>query len=634
MQLSHAATALASALAFAAVSATVPTTIVSPSAGDRTVVSGSTPEWATPQAKVGSTDSSTVRHVQVALALRDEGAAAKLAAAVSTPGNPAHGKFLTEQQFTDRFGPTDTAVSQVRDWLTREGVTVTGVSGNKHLIDAQATTGSLERAFGATLSKYRSRIAGRVETLIAPDSPITIPRELRGTVTAVLGLDDSAMAIQPQHTAPSATTEQHCSRWWGDQNNTDVPQKYPAGAQSNSLCGYTGTSVRAMYGLGSDDRGDGTTIGIVGAYNSATVVDDTNRAAPQLGIPALADGQYSAVLPQGGFTDQDQCNPDSWAGEQTLDVQATHTIAPNAKIRYYAATTCLGGLYDSVNQAVTDNVADVISLSWGNADGENSLTPAARDQFNSVALQAAIQGQSITVSSGDAGTNETLAGHPTASFPASTPWVTAVGGTSVGLDSANKPVVVSGWENSGNTLSGDQWVPQSDADGPFAGGGGGGTSALYDEPDWQAGVVPGSVANGHRAVPDVAALADGYTGMLVGQTVNGQFGLGSFGGTSVASPLIAGLSADAQQIRGGRGGLLTPALYSMHDGITDVTPQKAGVWTPTMHSVAGATVPGAEGSYLVDFDARPQSLQSAQGWDNVTGVGTPAPGFVAALAAG
>ncbi|WP_432854914.1 S53 family peptidase [Amycolatopsis sp. CA-161197] len=599
---------------------------------DRAVVAGSTPGWAAAAAKVGGTDSGAVRHVQVALSLRDQAGAEKLATSLATPESASQGRFLSAEQFTDRFAPTQATVSTVTDWLTREGLTVTQVSSNRHLIDVQGTTGALEHAFGTSLSTFRSRIGDRVENLVAPDSPVTVPKDLSSTVTAVLGLDDGAKAIQPQHATPAAADEQHCSRWWGDQNNADVPQKYPAGAQSNSLCGYTGTSARAMYGLDTGNNGAGTTIGIVGAYNSDTVVQDTDQAAPQLGVPALTDGQYSAVLPQGDFTDQDQCNTASWTSEQTLDVSASHTMAPNAKIRYYAAPSCLGGLYDAVNQAVTDNVADVISLSWGNADGERSLSPAALDQFNSVALQAAIQGQSITVSSGDAGTNETVAGQPTASFPASSPWVTAVGGTSVGLDSSNKPVVLAGWEDSGNTLSGGQWAPQADADGPFAGGAGGGTSTLYDTPDWQSGGVPSAAAKGHRAVPDIAALADPYTGLLVGLTENGQFGLFSFGGTSVASPLVAGLAADAQQLRGGRGGLLTPALYAMRDGIADVTAQQAGVWTPQMRSLGGVTVPSEQGSYLVDFDARPQALQSAQGWDDVTGVGTPTVGFVATLA--
>ncbi len=604
--------------------------------GDRAPIAGSTPAWATPHAEVARSNGNTVRHIQVALALRDQPGAEHLAAQLATPGSAEHGKFLTSKAFLDRFAPTQDAVDQVSQWLGSQGLHVTSVSANRHFVDAEAPTTALESAFGTRIAAFRTRVDGATRTLTAPASPVTVPTSLRTSITAVLGLDDSAALLKPQHTRPAAAAaEQHCARRWGEQNNTDVPQKYPTGFQSNSLCGYTGTQVRAMYKLDNSNTGADTTIGVVGAYNSDTVVADTNKAAAQLGVPPLATGQYSAVLPQGGFTDATECGADGWAAEQTLDVQASHTIAPSAKIRYYAGKTCMGtGIYDAFNQAVTDNAVDVISNSYGNADGEASLPQAARDQFNSMALQAAIQGQTITVSTGDAGNNSGLVGHATASFPSSSPWVVAVGGTSVGLDQNNQPKVLTGWENSGNTQSGNSWAPQRDADGPFASGAGGGTSALYDAPDWQAGVVPGS-GGGKRAVPDIAALADSYTGMLVGQTIRGQFGIGSYGGTSLASPLIAGLVADAQQARSGttRAGLLTPALYSLRGSgaIADVTPQKAGVWTPMMHAFGGIAVPGGQGSYLIDFDARPQNLQSAPGWDNVTGLGTPDSGFIPAL---
>ncbi|WP_116200855.1 S53 family peptidase [Amycolatopsis circi] len=600
---------------------------------DRSALSGSIPEWATPSAKVGNADTSDVRRVQVALALRDPSGAARLAADVSRPGSSQRGHFLSAAQFTDRFGPTDDSVRQVRDWLAHAGLTVKDTSTNRMFVDIEGTTGDLERAFGTHLASYRTKISGLARTLTAPENPVTIPRALRGMVSTVIGLDDSGQTIRPQHTAPHAPSAQHCARWWGEQNNTDVPQKYPSGAQSNSLCGYTGTSLRAMYSLGSGDQGSGTTIGIVGAYNGNTVAQDANQAAGQTGIPQLKPGQYTAVLPDGGFTDQQKCDADGWAGEQALDVQSSHAIAPNAKIRYYAAKTCLGGLYDAVVKAVNENAADVLSFSWGNADGERSLAPAVRDQFNSIALQAAIQGQSIVVSTGDAGTNAGVTGAATASFPSSSPWATAVGGTTVGLNQQNKPVVVTGWENAGNTLSGGKWIPQRNTDGSFAGGAGGGSSALYGAPDWQEGVVPASASHGHRAVPDIAALADSYTGFLVGQTRQDQFGLYSFGGTSLAAPVVAGLAADAQQVRGARGGLLAPSLYALRAGIKDVTPVKAGIFSPTMHTLPGTGVPSQQGQYLIDFDTRPQTLQSGPGWDNVTGVGTPDRGFVAALAA-
>lgn len=635
MRFSPPTAALAAALALSSAVAAPAIANGTPDASnDRSALSGSIPAWATPSAKVGSAVTSDVRHVQVALSLRDPGGAARLATEASTPGNRQRGHFLSAAQFTDQFGPTDDAVRQVRDWLTHAGLAVKGTTSNRMFVDVEGTTGDLERAFGTHLASYRTKISGLVRTLTAPESPVTIPRALRGVVSTVIGLDDSGKTIRPQHTTPHAAgSEQHCARWWGEQNNTDVPQKYPSGAQSNSLCGYTGTSLRAMYGLGSGNQGSGTTIGIVGAYNGSTIEQDASHAASQSGIPPLKPGQYTAVLPDGGFTDQQKCDTEGWAGEQALDVQSSHAIAPNAKLRYYAAKTCLGGLYDGVVKAVNENAADVLSFSWGNADGERQMAPAVRDQFNSIALQAAIQGQSIMVSTGDAGTNAGITGSATTSFPSSSPWVTAVGGTTVGLDQQNKPVMVTGWENAGNTLSDGKWVPQRNIDGSFAGGAGGGASALYPVPDWQNGVVPASASHGHRAVPDISALADSYTGFLVGQTRQGQFGLYSFGGTSLAAPVVAGLAADAQQVRGARGGLLTPALYALRAGIKDVTPVKAGVFTPAMHALPGTGVPGQQGQYLIDFDTRPQTLQSGPGWDNVTGVGTPDRGFVAALAA-
>src|SRR5439155_24447200 len=105
---------------------------------------------------------------------------------------------------------------------------------------AQAPVSVLEKTFGTQLSVFRDRAGGQGRDLVAPASPVTIPASLRGAVSAVLGLDDSATTITPQYTtaaAPQAAQVQHCARWWGETNNADVPQKYPVGAQSNSLCG-------------------------------------------------------------------------------------------------------------------------------------------------------------------------------------------------------------------------------------------------------------------------------------------------------------------------------------------------------------------------------------------------------------
>ncbi|HEU5483991.1 MAG TPA: S53 family peptidase, partial [Microlunatus sp.] len=357
-----------------------------------------------------------------------------------------------------------------------------------------------------------------------------------------------------------------------------------------------------------------------------------NRAATDLGSPALGAGQYSAVLAP-VFDREAECGPEFWHGEQALDVQAIHTIAPAARIVYYGASSCFT-LFDTLNTAVADNRASVISNSWS-VPGESLEPPATRAQLDGIALQAAIQGQTLLFITGDTGDNRGAAGRVEPSWPASHPWVTAVGGTTVGLDQTNRIRFTAGWENTGNTQQGTAWVPQADADGPFAAGAGGGISTLYAQPEYQRAVVPDALAQGRRTVPDIAALADSYTGMRIGYTTSAA-GFVEFasGGTSLAGPLLAGLVADAQQAQGvARMGFLNAALYALsgRPAITDTTPVRAGIWTPAMHTFGGVTVPSQPGSYLIDIDARPQSLQSAAGWDAVTGVGTPTSAFLTAI---
>ncbi len=611
--------------------------------GDRVAVDGSAPSWASPGARVGAVPAGQQRHVQIALALKDPRGAEALAKSVSTPGSAQYKKFLSGKDFTDKFAATQQTVDQVSQWLRSTGLTVDGVSSNRHFIEVTGNVGQLQAAFGVSLATFHHRTPdGRALTLAAPESAVSVPRAIRGAVTAVLGLDDSAKTVTTAQvtrrvpdgavsapTPAAAGDPNACARYWGEANNTAVPQKYPAGMQSNTLCGYTAPQMRAIYGLNPANTGAGTSVAIVGAYNSPTIVGDANRAAQQFGGTPLAAGQYTAVLPP-SYEDQDECAPDSWAGEQALDVQSIHEIAPAAKLTYYGAKSCKD-LFTALNKAVSDNKTSVVSSSWL-FPGESSVPQATREQMGAIGIQAAIQGQSLVFCSGDSGDNSAVNGRPEATFPASHPWVTAVGGTSVALDGANKVKFSTGWENSGNTLTGSTWTPQQDKDGRFAGGAGGGTSMLYDAPDYQSGVVPGSVSRGKRAIPDISALADSFTGIAIGMSgPQGYFNYSS-GGTSLAAPVIAGLVANASQAQTvERFGFLNGALYAQKAGIADVTPVKAGVWTPNMATFGYVTVPTARGNYLIDFDSAPQSLKSGQGWDVVTGVGTPVSGFVTSL---
>lgn len=603
----------------------------------KVTIAGNAPIWARPEARIGDVAGNQVRRVQVALALRDEHGAEALAEELSTPGTPRNGKYLSDREFMRRFGPTRQSVHGVSRWLRSQGLTVDGVSENRHFVTAVGTTSTLENAFEVSLSTFRSDVGGRVRSLVAPDRDASVPESLRGSITAVLGLDDSTRIV-PQHarSAPKPWAEgagdEGCARYWGERNNGSVPQKYRQGRQSNMICGYNSPQIRAMYGLGGTDTGARQRVGIVGAYNLDSIVLDTNRAATTFGAPPLSPTQYESIVPRDGFTDEQECASESWHFEQAMDVQAVHTVAPDARIIYYGARSCATqDMFAAVNKAVADNDVSIISNSWG-APGESVVPPAALRQFGAIAVQAAVQGQAVVFSSGDVG-DGSGAGKREASFPASHPWVTAAGGTTVGIGADNQQRVLTGWESAGNTLTANRWRPQRDGDGPFAGGAGGGVSAAYDQPAYQKGRVPASFARGKRAIPDVAALADAYTGFGMGYTTAERgYAEMSGGGTSLAAPLLAGIVADTQQHQGkDRLGFLNPALYKVVSSkvIADVTPQKAGIWTPTMAAFAGTDVPHRVGNYLIDADTRPQTLQSASGWDNVTGVGTPTRGFTA-----
>ncbi|HET6212700.1 MAG TPA: S53 family peptidase, partial [Micromonosporaceae bacterium] len=554
-------------------------------------------------------------------------------------GSQLYGQNWTTAQFAARFAPTAQTVEQVRAWLARSGLRVGEVSSNGHFVAATGSVRQLEAAFHTTLGIYRHPSGAR---LTAPASAVEVPRRLRASVTAVVGLDDSGRLVRPAHdlsrlrpAAQAAQDGQFCARFWAEFNNAAVPQKYPAGSQSNVMCGYTAPVVRGIYGQTNANTGAGQQVAITGSYNLTSAEADTNRWATQSGASPLQAGQYQVVAPPGGYRDNPNCDgPAAWAAEQAMDLQAVHTMASAAMVTWYAGADCTDN-YNALNRAVAENKASIISNSWG-APGENIVPAAVRDQVGAILVQAAIQGQSVLFASGDTGDTTGTAGRGTPQFPASHPWATAVGGTSVAVGSDNRIVFATGWETSGNTLVNGAWQPQQDADGPFAGGATGGRSSIYAAPSYQRGVVPDSYAQGKRTVPDISALADPYTGMVIGVSTSSGFYFGPGGGTSLASPLLAGMLANAQQAKGGnRLGFLNGALYALRtnsSAIVDMTPHAAGMWTSAMGSFGGVSTPTEPGDYLLDLDAKPQSLQSGPGWDPVTGVGTPGTGFVSAIA--
>ena len=354
-------------------------------------------------------------------------------------------------------------------------------------------------------------------------------------------------------------------------------------------------------------------------------------------------------------------------GEQTLDVEAVHSMAPGATILAAAAQNCEDGLNDMLQTIVDQHLAEIVSNSYGDTGGDLFDTASDREATDQILQMAAGTGVTVMYSSGDDGDNYIDEGVATPDYPASSPWATAVGGTSLAIGSTDQRLAEYGWSTGVSRFCNQDLVDAqgcaASAEGTWAPvtydyGGGGGTSYQYDQPSYQDGVVSSAFFDAHgttpmRTIPDVSMDADPSTGMLVGETQT--FPDGTYydqyriGGTSLASPLMAGTVARADGASGTSAGFLNPKLYSMAGNATDfnditpaTTPQDV-VRSDYLNEVDSsdgivysARTFDDEGSESYCSDANNCSshaitLQTKHGYDNMTGLGTPGTGFVAAL---
>jgi subtilase family serine protease len=375
------------------------------------------------------------------------------------------------------------------------------------------------------------------------------------------------------------------------------------------------------------------TVGIIDAYASPSIVADANRYATTHGDPAFAAGQYTQTLPS-RFTDKTTCDYTGWYGEQTLDVEAVHAMAPGATVHYYGGASCFGDdLDDTAARLVDDNDVDMVSNSYGEL-GELGESTDQVVAFESIVLQGERQGISFMFSSGDDGDEVANLGVAQPDWSASDPYVTAVGGTSTAIGADGKIAFQTGWGEDRYVLSPDgaSWISQG-----FWAGAGGGFSTLFNRPTYQRNVVPASSPAG-RGVPDVAMDADPTTGMLVGETQafpdGNHYGEYRIGGTSLASPLFTGMQALAQQHAGSRQGFLNPTIYTQarqgRHTFADVLPVHHGDGAVRPEYDNGLDPSGGI-SYVVRTFDQDSSLSTGPGWDDVTGVGVPTPNYLTSL---
>jgi subtilase family serine protease len=386
--------------------------------------------------------------------------------------------------------------------------------------------------------------------------------------------------------------------------------------------------------IAAGNDGHGVTIGVIDAYASPTIVSDVETYSARHGLPSLA-GHFTQVSPPGtrNRPENPAQDPQGWAGEETLDIEAVHTMAPGADIVYIGAPNNYRDLDAIMNRVVDKHLADIVTNSYGYA-GE-ALPPGYIKPSLDTQVQAAAEGITLLYSSGDAGdeTGGVAGATPTPDWPASSPLVTAVGGTSLGVDAANHRVFELGWETDKATLD---TTTHTWSDPAYLYGAGGGTSRLFAQPSYQAGVVPSSISQTYggqpmRAVPDVAALGDPTTGMLVGETQTAPDGSQVYdeyriGGTSLSSPLYAGMLALAMQRAGHAFGLANPVLYAARSASVDITKAQRSAYPGAVRSDFVNGVDDSAGFVYTErtFDSdEALTIHVRDGYDDVTGIGVP-----------
>jgi subtilase family serine protease len=603
------------------------------------------PRWLDQAREQGTVPSSEQIGFGVLLGMRDPAGAAAAVQAVSDPTSATYGQWLSNQEFDARYAPTAASVAAVQGWLRSSGFQVTKTLPSGMYVEASGSIAQVDKTFGTSVHNY-SYLGKTVRAnATALTLPASTPAAVSSVIAGVLGIDQGSTLKAPADTLPGPPPGarygvQPCSAYYAQKVATAQPPAYGK-HQPYVVCGYVPQQYQSAYGetalLRAGVTGRGVTVAITDAYAAPTILQDAQQYNRVHHQPQFAPGQFSQITPAAnGYDDEDVCDPQGWYGEETLDVEAVHAMAPGAKIVYVGAADCESGLDDAWASSIDNHVANVITNSWNDGTDDISLLGSAYVAFyQQFSQEAALTGITVNFSSGDGG-DDTAGGTDlaakTVEFPADLPYVTGVGGTSVEIGSRGQWLNEYGWQSAYSTLTDGAWTPAPP--GTYSSGGGGGTSVLFAQPFYQVGKVPASVseyfgATPMRAVPDIAMPADPNTGFEVGETQ--VFPDGTYwdqyriGGTSLASPLMAGVVAVADQFSHKSLGFINPLYYkllgtrALHDIVAPTSPV-AQVRTDYVNFLDNS-----QGTFfrLQTIDVQSTTLHDTPGYDDETGVGTP-----------
>jgi subtilase family serine protease len=625
-------------------------------APSRHVLAGSAAAWTAKAQKVGAVSASAKVDFGVLLKMRNQSGAERLLQRLSTPGSASYGKWLTNAQFDARYSPARSDVHAVQSWLRSQGFKVGTTFQSGMLVEASGSARQVEKVFSTKLNSYRYQGHTLRSNTGALSLSASTPSAVRRVVNGITGVDQGSALKQPANTLPGPPAGARfgvppCSSYFGQKTAANKPKAYGK-KQPYTICGYTGQQFEGAYGETSSFahgiNGKGYTVAITDAFAAPTILKDAQKLAKFEGQALLKPGQFRQIVPKAnGYHNINECGGNGWYGEETLDVESVHAMAPGAKIVYVGGSDCLSGLDDAWASTIDNHVADVITNSWtSGTDSVSGIGGQAEINFyKQFSLEGALTGITDNFSSGDDG-DHTAGGtdlaDKTVEFPADLPYVTGVGGTSVEIGKNNQWMGEHGWQTAYSQLTNGAWTPS--VPGVYSSGGGGGTSQLFAQPFYQKGKVPNSISRFYgnkkmRSVPDIAMPGDPNTGILVGETQvfpNGTYwDTYRIGGTSVSSPLMAGIIAVADQRAGHALGFVNPLYYQLigTSAVHDIKAPTSPVAQVRTNYANGLNNADGKTWEIGTIDVQTSTLHSAPGYDDETGVGTPnGSAFFAAMA--
>jgi hypothetical protein len=556
----------------------------------------------------GNVAGATDLDIDIALTPRDPGGLAQAAAAVSSPKSSYYRRYISPAVFGEYFSPTSAEVAATSAALRAEGLSTEAPSDYGLVIPVKATAAQIDSAFQTRLETVRLKNGQTGQ--IATSAP-ALPAAIAPDVTAIVGLNVLArpVAFDSHLTKDIRSARAQTSAPAKQLSQAGGPGTCPAATttaqQSNA---YTPNQVAHAYGFdglySKGDTGQGENVDIfelepflmsnVSAYD--TCIFGTGHTS-QINVVPIDQADTAGA----------------GSGEAALDVEEISALAPSAHINVYEAPQDFTSWLDEIAAIVAQDKAPVVSTSWGACEAYFEQNSPGFQQIEDVLFeQAALEGQSWFAASGDSGSTGCYADEPgdtalSVSDPASQPYVTGVGGTTI-LAPTDPPTEVV-WNDGSLGTEGSN------------GAGGGGISNLWPMPAWQSGLDVAGVSNSYtsgapcsapsgvdcREDPDVSAGAD----ELHGDVIFYGNGWGAIGGTSAAAPKWAAVAADSDaactQAREAPIGFANPALYQIASDPT------------TYHMAFNDITAGNNDNLALNNGA----YLATKGYDMATGLGSP-----------